>query len=262
MTRNVPHQNAFEAAKSIEKWQTFTLVTSTIFTVGSIVLNAIQKNNNNENFDSIINWVNALSSLFSVAYIILDLLINDRFYMAGKEKRTDLIDHAYDTNFSGDKSTGYFNAQGITKGTYKLAVLGFENSLFTSIIAKKMTYSKWAFAFVVSIIFIISACIGNKELVNNLLQIAATGILMQQAVKLQQFSNRMRDIHADFKTLFNNLSSASNRQSSEGEMVRNIVNYEATHAWGSILMDSELFNKLNPQLSQKWEKMKQDYNIH
>ena len=49
--------------------------------------------------------------------------------------------------------------------------------------------------------------------------------------------------------------------SKEGEMVKNILNYETTHSWGSILADSKIFNQLNPSLSATWEDMKRSYNI-
>lgn len=261
MTRNVPHQNSFDIAKKLEKWQTFILIMSTVFTIGSITLNSMYKSQPEVWIDTWISIANASSSLFAAMFITIDILINDKFYSGGKEKRIDLIDHAFDTNFSGEKSTGYFNAQGVPIGIYKLAVLGFENSLFTSTVAKKMTFNKWAITFVISALFIVSACIGNKELVNNLLQIAATGVLIQQAVRLQQFSNRMKRLHDDFKVLFTNLKGAQNKSKQEGEMTKNVLNYEATHAWGGILLNSKIFDKINPTLSAKWEQMKQDYNI-
>jgi hypothetical protein len=193
--------------------------------------------------------------------MVFDILINDKFYNSGKEKRLDLIDHAYDTNFSGERSIGYFNSQGVPVGVYKLATLTFENSLFTSQISKKMLLSKWLTTILISIVFVISACMGNKLLVNNILQIAATGVLIQQTVRLQLFSNRMSAIHGDFKALFTDLKNMQDKAPKEGEMIRNVLNYEATHSWGNILLDSKLFTKMNPPLTQKWDKMKQDYNI-
>lgn len=172
-----------------------------------------------------------------------------------------MVDHAFETNFSGEKSTGYFNAQGVNKGVYKLSVLTFENSLFTSEIAKRMTYTKWGVTILIALVFIFSAALGNKWLVNDILQIAATGVLIQQAIRLQQFSDRMASIHSDFKALFNDLKDMTDKSPKEGEMLRNILNYESTHSWGSILLDSKLFNKLNPELSVKWDRIKQNYNI-
>jgi hypothetical protein len=261
MTRIVPHENIFEVAKKIEKWQGIVLAISTLATVASISLNTMKANPEFSAREDLITWVNALATFFAVAFIVLDILINERFYYGGKDKRTDLIDHAFDTNFSGEKSAGYFNPGVINSGVYKLAVLGFENSFFTSAISRKMAVKKWIVTSLISAMFIISACIGNKDLVNNLFQVAATGVLIQQAIKLQQFSNRMSAIHSDFKSMFSGLKAKDDKTTAQGEMIKNVLNYEATHAWGSILLDSKLFHNMNEQLSEKWQKMKQVYNI-
>lgn len=261
MSRHVPHQNSFDKAKRLEFWQNIILIVATAFTVASIVLNNIKQEKVQFDLNQVIDAVNAISSVFAVAYIAFDLGINHWFYKSGREKRLDLVDHAFETNFSGEKSTGYFNAQGVNKGVYKLSVLTFENSLFTSEIAKRMTYTKWGVTILIALVFIFSAALGNKWLVNDILQIAATGVLIQQAIRLQQFSDRMANIHSDFKALFNDLKDMADKSPKEGEMLRNILNYESTHSWGSILLDSKLFNKLNPELSVKWDRIKQNYNI-
>ncbi|MCD6065865.1 MAG: hypothetical protein K0S33_691 [Bacteroidetes bacterium] len=261
MTRNVPHQTILDQARTLEKWQTRVLILSTISTIASLALNAFAANTYIKSHPGFLTWANATATLFSVAFIVLDVLINTRFYVGGREKRTDLIDHAFDTNFSGERSTGYFNPGGISPGVYKLAVLGFENSLFTCTVAKKMILRKWIITSVIFILFIVSACIGNKDLVNDLLQVTATGVLVLQAIRLQQFANRIGTIHEEFKTLFNRLENETDKSKSEGEMVKNVLNYEATIAWGTILTDTNIFDELNPALSAKWENMKQGYKI-
>mgnify|MGYP000875781599 FL=1 len=131
MTRIVPHQNIFDTAKKMETWQTIVLAASSIATIASIALNAIKPSAEFPSRELLITIINASATFFAIAFIVLDILINERFYTGGKDKRVDLIDHAFDTNFSGEKSTGYFNPGGVNPGIYKLAVLGFENSFFT-----------------------------------------------------------------------------------------------------------------------------------
>jgi hypothetical protein len=262
MNRYVPHQNSFNRAKVFDQWQGWVLWISTGLTFLSILLNKVELPASViTNKEILIDWVNITASIFAVGYVVLDILINDKFYNSGIEKRLDLVDHAFDTNFSGDKSTGYFNAEGVRVGIYKLAVLIFENSLFTSTIAKKMAVKKWWMTVFISAVFIVSAGLGNKELVNNILQIAATGVLIQQTIKLQQFANRMSAIHSNLKTLFNDLISEQDKVNKEGNMIKNILDYECTHSWGGILLSSKIFNKQNDELSKKWEGMKKTYLI-
>lgn len=261
MTRYVPHQQIYDQAKKYDGWQTKVLIIATLLAIATIVINAIKNMFPAFDFNCILDVINALVSVLSVLYIALDLLVNHKFYRAEKGRRIDFIDHAFKTNFSGDRSRGYYNPGGINEGVYKMSVQTFENSLFSTNSAKKMTMSKWTYATIVLIVFLVSACLGEKGWVNNLLQLAAAGILVQQAFKFQYFSNRIEDIHSDFKTLFNNLTDVTDKSKHEGEMVKNVLNYETTLAWGSMILDSEIFNKDNDELSRRWEQMKLDYKI-
>lgn len=261
MTRYVPHQKLFDFAQKLDKFQTIALLASTVFTLIHITLSSIPSKDasNIKCFDDI---ANGLSTFFSLTFIILEVVVNYKFYKAEIEKRRDLIDHAFGKNYTGGKSTGYFNAQGVPIGIYKLAVHSFENSLYTNEVAKKMTFGKWSIAIILTAIFVLSACVGDKFIVNSVLQLGATGVLILQAVKLQLFANKIDDIHSDFKKLFTDLKDGSDKTVKEGEMVLCVLNYETTLSWASILTDSKIFNQLNQkELPDKWNAMKVDYQI-
>ena len=261
MTRYVPHQNSFDFAQKMDKVQTISLIISTLFVAIHLVLSNIPSK---DEFDikCYDDLANGLSTFFSIIFISLDVIVNYKFYKAEIEKRKDLIDHAFGKNYTGGKSTGYFNAQGVPIGIYKLAVQSFENSLYTNEVTKGMTFRKWSIAFIISAIFVLSACIGDKFIVNSVLQLGATGVLILQAIKLQLFSNRIDDIHCDFKKLFTDLKDGSDKTLKEGEMILYVLNYETTLSWASVLSDSKIFHKLNKQiLPDKWNSMKVDYQI-
>jgi hypothetical protein len=254
MNRNVPYQKSFDNTRKLSFCQNIVLVIITICSIVQIFLNVYDISCGE-------NALTVISSFFIVIYLVLEVLVNDFFYNSGKKKRLDLIDHAFETHFTGEKSSGYFNSGNTPKGVYKLAVQSFENSLFTSEISKRMLLKSWGITSIIFIVFIFSAFIGSQLLVNSLVQFAATGILIQQSIKLQLFSNRMNLVLNDFKQLFSDMRNLDDKSSKEGEMVKNILNYETTHSWGSILADSKIFNQLNPSLSATWEDMKRSYNI-
>lgn len=261
MNRIVPHQTAFDKAKKYDYWQSVALYISTFAALSIFILNLIQKSNSGFKLSCLIDISTILVSLSSSAFLVLDLITNGVFYEGGKQKRIDLIDNSFGSNYSGQASTGYFNSQGVQSGIYKLGVHGFENSLFTSTVAKEMAAQKWRITIILSSILFLSVCFGNRELINSLLQLALFGTMYQQAIRLQQFSNRMSEVHSDFKLLFNSLKNIPDKESMKAEIIKNVLNYEAIHAWGCILMDSKIFNNVNTELSQKWEGMKRDYNI-
>lgn len=261
MIRFVPHQSSFDFAKKLGKFQTLALVVSTLFALIHLVLSNIPYRGTLDikGYDDL---ANGLSTFFSIVFIALDVIVNYKVYKAELDRKKDLIDHAFDKNYTGGKSAGYFNAQGVPIGVYKLAVQSFENSLYTNEVAKRMTFGKWCLAIIITSIFILSACIGDKFIVNSVLQLGATGVLILQAIKLQLFSNKMNDIHSDFKKLFTDLKEGSDKTLKEGEMILYVLNYETTLSWASILTGSKIFGELNKQiLPDKWEEMKRDYQI-
>lgn len=261
MNRYVPHQGMYDDAKVLDKWQAITLILAAIFTITSIILNILKEDCCSQKGNICFDIVDGSTSFLAVVYIVFDILVSSKLYKAEKLRRTDLIDHSFSTNFSGQQSSGYYNSAGINPGVYKIAVNGFENSLFSSNTAKKMTKMKWAKASVVLLIFLLSAFMGEKLILNSLIQVAAASVLVQQAIKLQLFSDRINKIHEDFKALFSNMRDETDKAKREGEMVRNVLNYETTISSAGIILDSKIFFKYNDELSRKWEKMKQDYKI-
>lgn len=256
-SRYVPHQNSFDVVRLLAKLQFWVLLCATLLSIVAFGLHVGSINNH----ESWITFTTSLSSIFAVSYLILEIVINTKFYNAGCEKRLDMIDHAFDSLLSGDKSINYFNPGTIGNGVYKLGVLSFENSLFTSKIAQKELFGKWILVILVSATFLASAAFGNRVLVNLLIQLTMTGVVFINAIKFQQFSNRMDKIHSSFKEVFNDLKHESDKSKKEALLIKNILDYESTHAWGGILLSSRKFRKMNAELSKKWEGLKEAYNI-
>lgn len=261
MNRIVPHQKLFDDAKKLDKAQGITLFLAAVVTITSVVLNALKKDHCSLEGNTCLDIVDGVASLLSVTYLVLELLVSNKLFQAEKARRVDLIDHSFGTNFSGEQSTGYYNAGGINPGVYKLAVHVFENSFFSCNTIKQMTTKKWIYAIIVFLVFLISAFLGEKLVLNSLIQVAAAGILVQQAIKFQQFSNRMHNIHSDIKLLFSNLRDVVDKTSNEGEMAKNVIAYETTISAAGIILDDKIFNNDNADLSNKWEQLKQSYKI-
>lgn len=261
MIRNVPHQKLFDDAKKLDKAQGIILFLAAIVTITSVILNALKKDYCSLEGNVCFDIVDGIASLLAVAYMVLELLVSNKLFQAEKARRIDLIDHSFGTNFSGEQSTGYYNSGGINPGVYKWAVHVFENSLFSCNSIKQMTTKKWVYATIVFLVFLISAFLGEKLVLNSLIQVAAAGILVQQAIKFQQFSIRMHSIHSDIKLLFSNLRDVADKTSNEGEMAKNVIAYETTISAAGIILDDKIFNKDNKNLSNKWEQLKQSYKI-
>lgn len=102
---------------------------------------------------------------------------------------------------------------------------------------------------------------GNKDIVILIIQLSLPFFLIQQAIRLTFFHSRVHDVVCNFKSLFNDMKDNKNEEGRFPEISRNVVEYESTKAWGSILLSDSLFKKMNPKLSEDWNRLKGLYNI-
>ena len=86
-------------------------------------------------------------------------------------------------------------------------------------------------------------------------------LLIQQSIKLTQFATRIVGVYQSFLQLFNDIKQTQNFEIKQPEMLKIVLDYQTTLAWGGVLLDSNLFEKNNPKLSEAWEQMKRLYKI-
>jgi hypothetical protein len=253
MNRIVPFDQYFKRVKFLDALSKYLLWGSTVI----VIITIFSKDQNCIPTD----WLNAINCLLVIAYFVLELITNYQFFNASREKRTDFIDNSLGSNLSGFRSENYFTNDSINAGIYKLAVNCFENSFFSYQISRKMIWKEWIINVIITAIFILGASLGNKDIVVLIIQLSLPFFLIQQAIKLTFFYSRTHDVFCYFKSLFNDLKHNKNVDSKFPEILRNVVEYESTKAWGSILLSDSLFTKWNPQLSEDWNRLKASYDI-
>jgi hypothetical protein len=262
-----PHLDDFQSARKIEKAQTRMLWVATGLALFSFALSNINfqvfitENGLVEIADYVKKTSNVLISVMAVIYSILEFIVLHYFDAGGKKKRNDLIDNSFGSNLNGIKSIGYFSNSGLKDGLYKLAVNCFESSYFTATIVSNMLLKKWIATGSLVIAILLSVFSGNLGVLNSIIQLSITGIILQQTIKLQWYYFKMNQINQDFKVLFNNLMNAPEGTDNNAEILRNVLNYECGHAWGCVLNDSDIYDKLNPKMTQDWEAIKSNYKI-
>lgn len=263
-----PHLNDFDTAKKIEKHQNKILWIATALSGLAFILNleTVKTGIGVQGWTVVANyftkWSAILVSVMAIIYSVLEFIIQSYIAAGGKKKRSDLIDNSLGSNLSGIKSTGYFSNSQVDDGIYKLAVNCFENSYFTATIVSNMLWKKWITTGALVIAIMLAAFSGGLGVLNTLIQLTVTGAVLQQSIKLQWYYFKMNQIFEDFKTLFNSLNGDATPEKRSPEILKNVLNYECTHAWGGVLNETEIYTKLNPELSRNWETMKTNYNIN
>ena len=252
----IPFRNTFDYAKLYDKYANYVLWISTLLIIIAFLLKVFYPN-----LSYISNIINKVNCLFIVAYAVLNFITDYIFYKASYHKRLDFIDNSFNTSYSEENSSEYYSNDDIENGIYKLAVNSFENSLFTYIISKKMLIKIWIKNTLIALIFLVLAIFGYENAFVLLLQLALPILLLSKAIKLTIFVNRVNQVYENYRKLFQNIKSNRDNEFASPEILINVIEYEAILSWGSILLDSKIYNSINDELSKNWEEIKIKYEI-
>jgi hypothetical protein len=251
----VPFKYSFDRAKKCDHYSNISLYIATFIIFISFVFPyAVEKH------PKLYLWIDAINCLFIISFSALRVISQYIFYKASHEKRADFIDNSFGTSLAENKSVGYFSNDDITSGIYKLAVNGFENSLYTYNIAKKMMFPIWLKNSVFIIVFMFLAILGFSNIIVLIIQLTLPYILIHQAIKHTIFVTKMQEIFKDYKKLFYDLRYI-NKEIKIPQILLSVIDYECALSWGSVLLDDKIYNALHDDLAKKWDEMKIEYNI-
>lgn len=256
MAAIVPFKVFFDQIKMIEKCISILLYSSTTLVIISLVIDT-----NFIDYKSVSNFLSQINCLFIILYFTLVVFSKCMFFEASSRRRFDFIDDSFNSSFSENKSVEYFTNTELTAGIYKLAVNCFESAIFSYHISKKMTNQVWVKNIIMIILFLIFAIWGYNTLIITLFHLSLPFVLIEQGIQHSIYVSRMKKINHDFRILFNDLKGRSNLTNKYAEIIINILNYETALASTPIILDDNIYNKLNPELSEKWNQMKINYSI-
>ncbi|MCG6154032.1 hypothetical protein [Leptospira bandrabouensis] len=176
-------------------------------------------------------------------------------------KRRDFIDNSFHSTLSEARTLEYFSNSNINPGIYKMAINGFENSLFTYNISKEMLFLVWIKTLFFGILFLSFGLFGYENVLILIFQISLPLILLQNAIKHSLFVSRSKTIFNDYRKLFYDFKMDIDKTKKYPEILTILLDYETAISAANILLSDKVYNKLNRNLSDLWEKMKIEYNI-
>lgn len=258
MAQYNPFKASFENVKNYNKYAKYSVFISTII----IIIVFLLKNYDEDiRFKEVSNFISNLSLIFAALFNIFTFLSEYLFYDSSIHRRADFIDNSFNSFHSQDRSQQYYTNDEIGNGLFKMAVNGFENTFFTYSIAKKMENNKWVDSITFSSIIVILAIYNFNNIIVLFFQLTLPVLLLSQAINHTLFVRRIKRVEEKYRTFFFNLKKTKNIRKKESEIILNILDYETTITFGVILLDEKIYNKMNPSLSEKWEKIKIDYQI-
>lgn len=255
MTKVVPYKKDFDLVSVVEKISNVILWSSVAVSIATIVIfySGMEQTIANK----LIVVLNTVICFLSVSYFLSDIFSNYLFQLAEAKRRDDFFDNSLYTNHSEENSNEYFTNDNISPGIKKMGINCFENSFFTKSVATAMLKPMVIKTVIVVLLFLFLALFTNNHLFTTALQIALPFTIIQQTIRLFIFKNRVNGICKEFRQIF----TTHNKKTIYKSILHNVTSYEATLSWACIKLDSNLFNKMNDELSEKWNKIKAKCNI-
>lgn len=255
MAKIVPYKKDFDLVSLVDKISNTILWSSVVVSTATIVIVYLGIEQTIAN--KLITVLNSVICFLSVSYFLSDIFSNYLFQLAEAKRRDDFFDNSLYTNHSEENSNEYFTNDNINPGIKKMGINCFENSFFTKSIATAMLKPMVIKVVIVVLLFLFLALFTNNHLFTTALQVALPFTIIQQTVRLFIFKNRINSICKCFRQIF----TMHNKKTIYKSILHNVSNYETTLSWACIKLDSKLFDKMNDELSEKWNKIKAKCNI-
>ncbi len=250
----VPYKYDYELVEKNELLSQFILWVSVIISITTFIIFKI-------NFpfckETAVNLLNRINCFLAVVYFVSDIIANYLFQLAETKRREDFFDNSLKTQLAEATSEGYFSNEHLSPGILKLGVNNFENSFFSKTISSKMLQPMLLKFVLVLFLFLALALFTDRETLTTVLQLVFPFTIIQQTIRLLLFHKRMNDIFKNYQKIFDSTTDGMKEQL----IIHNMTSYETTLSWACIKLNSKTFNKVNDELTPKWESMKQKYNI-
>lgn len=203
---------------------------------------------------TVVNYLTIILIIIAFLYMLLSVIDDGiLWFRAESERRKDAIQNAFGVAFSEYETEGYYN-NAINDSELAYAANLFESCYFTKEISKRMIVTSSIKSIIATIIFFV-ACrlVANNELVLIIAQTAFSAMIIEETVRLIIFAYRIKNLYDDVYREF--VTNGIFRKTQRVWLRWFCVEYESIKAHYRIRLDEPVFNKLNPKLSEQWEKI-------
>lgn len=256
--RLLPYEANYDLLSKCRKWGTRGLC---VIGAISIMLPILNYFSNITALKIIWDVMNPIYFIIIIAYYILNIYTETFLYPAtARKRRKGFIDNSLGSKFLETPVEGYYTNDTLEKGPYKMIINCGENCYFTMNIAKAMIPQVVIKNVVFSVIFLFVAYVGIKGnlVAIPILQILLSSLFMTELVHHINFWAKLNQLFERFKDAFDKKSDNSKILQ---EAVFLYLDYETTLAYNKAPLSDPIYERLNEDLSKKWEDIKVRYEI-
>ena len=180
------------------------------------------------------------------------------------KRRVHLLTNSFNVPLDNERTHKYYNND-LEPSLLKLGANIFENSLFAERVTHKMVKRERVKVGIFIIVFIVALMLRTTEmeLISILAQTLFASTLITYYIRLEvlHFKNKaIFDCLYDIFLLHNQRTNDDNERLS-AKLLDCFVKYEAAKAYSGVKQDSNIFHKINDDVTQEWEEIKRTLNI-
>ncbi|WP_242311712.1 hypothetical protein [Bacillus cereus group sp. BfR-BA-01331] len=219
--------------------------------------------------DDILDVKNVLLFIFTLttlAYFIADnYLTIFKIPNVEDKRRVHLLTNSFDVPLDNERTHKYYN-NGLEPSLLKLGANIFENTLFAERVTHEMVKKERVKILAFVVVFIVALLFRTTEieLISILAQTLFAGTLIPAYIRLEVLHSKNKAIYKclyDIFLLHQQDSSNGSEKRLSAKLLDCFVKYESAKAYSGVKQDSAIFRKINPEVTQEWEEIKQRLDI-
>lgn len=181
-----------------------------------------------------------------------------RTYFASRahsNRFADFVSNAFSVPLVSTPSKGYYNPpEG--DAFLRMGASALENTLFTKTILVRMLHFERARIGVYVLVWFWAAVYRatDPEVLTIAAQVLFSEQLLSRWVRMEWLRSRIERLYEELYAL---IQSTSDTRSKEfrARVIESLIRYETSKAQAGLSLSSRVFNKLNPELSRKWNSL-------
>jgi hypothetical protein len=252
-----PQKNIFDQIVTQKKYQTGFMYLIFVVSILISIFGYLEISN------AILKVMSGINMALIITYFMLSCLIDYiKFPKAEEIRRKGLYDNSFGEKFAEIQGKGFFTNDNLPTGFYKMAVNIFNSCLFTYKISQEMKKQWFKRHLIFIIIFIAFSICGfiNHPVGMTFLQFFLSVAILGDYIKLYWFVENNENYFNQLIDLFSQTDLKTNTDQYITKIIKIYTEYECNLA-RVILLDSNIYKKLQPELENEWIDIKKRYNI-
>ncbi|WRP06895.1 hypothetical protein U9J35_01620 [Rossellomorea aquimaris] len=203
-------------------------------------------------------------TLTTITYFVIDNYLSIfEIPKVEDKRRVHLLTNSFNVPLDNERTNKYYNNE-LEPSLLKLGANIFEDSLFAERVTLEMAKRErikvvlFVFVFVVALMFRTT----EMELISILAQTLFASTLIPAYIRLEVLHYKNKVIFDSLHDIFLfHKQSPENDERLTAKLLDCFVKYESAKAYSGVKQDTEIFNKINSELSQEWDEIKDNLNI-